>query len=169
MTLIIFIKLEYHDLPLHQTDAMFYHISRSSQKPSLITAVADHHLYPGVVHLLLVYVDRHSPGYARRPGVRLLSTITEFVYYFERYVSFVWYLFYLNNSSARGLRSASEILLSRPVCPRNTRVAFYISGLENKNKYKSSKIALLFFKILPIKIYTHLYAFEPIGEALLPL
>ena len=25
------------------------------------------------------------------------------------------------------------------------RVAFYISGLENKNKYKSSKIALLFF------------------------
>ena len=29
--------------------------------------------------------------------------------------------------------------------------------------------ALLFFKIFPIKIYTLLYAFEPIAEALLPL
>ena len=46
---------------------------------------------------------------------------------------------------------------------------FYISGLENKNKYESTKIALLFFKIFPIKVYTLLHAFEPIVETLLPL
>ena len=50
-----------------------------------------------------------------------------------------------------------------------TRVTFYISGLENKHKYQSSKIALLFFKIFPIQIYTLLNAFEPIVEVLLPL
>ena len=44
----------------------------------------------------------------------------------------------------------------------STSVVFYISGLENKNKYWSSKIALLLFKIFPIKIYTPLHAFEPI-------
>ena len=48
-----------------------------------------------------------------------------------------------------------------------TRVAIYISGLENKNKYESSKIALLFSKIFPIRIYTLLHAFESIVEALL--
>ena len=42
-----------------------------------------------------------------------------------------------------------------------TRIAFYISGLENKINY--------FFKIFPIKIYTLLHAFEPIAEALLSL
>ena len=43
------------------------------------------------------------------------------------------------------------------------------SGLENKNKYLSSKIDLLFFKIFSIKINKLLHAFEPIVEAILPL
>ena len=51
-----------------------------------------------------------------------------------------------------------------------TSVAFYISELQNKNKYYSSKIALLFFKIFPpLRSYTLLHSFEPILEALLPL
>ena len=37
------------------------------------------------------------------------------------------------------------------------RAAFYISGLENKNKYSTSKIALLFFKIFSIKVYALLH------------
>ena len=41
-----------------------------------------------------------------------------------------------------------------------TRIAFYISGLENR---------FIVFKLVPIKIYKLLHAFEPIVEALLPL
>ena len=51
-------------------------------------------------------------------------------------------------------------------CRDNTRAVFYILGLENKNKYWLSQLALLFFKICPIKIHTFLHAFKPIVEVL---
>ena len=48
------------------------------------------------------------------------------------------------------------------------RVAFYISGLENKILIIENSF-IVFQNIAPNKIYTLLYAFEPIVEAFLPL
>ena len=45
----------------------------------------------------------------------------------------------------------------------------YSIRLENKNKYQSSTIALLFFKLFPIEIYRLLHVFEPIVEVFSPL
>ena len=73
-----------------------------------------------------------------------------------------------------------ELAITRPHCTRmygseiNKSVEvcegyFLYFGIRERKKILIIKNGLVLFKIFPIKIYTRSHAFEPIGEALLPL
>ena len=58
----------------------------------------------------------------------------------------------------------------RRICNGSNNINPHIDFNKNLGSTRiASKIALLFLKSFPIKIYTLLHVFEPIVEALLPL